>query len=374
METKNPQLKKALRTIPIMIICSGIGFFAAKMGIAASSGMSKQAVLVLALLFIPLFFIVIAIHEAGHAMAGVWMNFNFKTYIVGPLLWEKNNNRWQFKWNKNINTAGGMVICMPIGNDNLPKRFAIYAAGGPIASFLLALITYTAYCLLPQNIPSFEILRSVLFIIAILSVIIFLCTAFPMQANGFSSDGARIFRLMQGGDTARFELLLLKLVTNASDGVRPRDMDCNELSEAAILAKKLKAPFEVYIHSFLHQAAFDKGNSSQAEIHLTEYINNIESIPKGIQNIVWLDAAFFYAYAKNDLEIATWYWNKFEPAPLIPKAQILATKAAIQLLNGENELAITNLEQAENECANMLDRGLGIALREKIQFLKSRTT
>jgi len=110
METKKSKFKAALRTIPLMIICGGIGFFAAKMGIAASSGMTKQSIIILALLFIPLFFIVIAIHEAGHAAAGIWMNFNFKTYIVSPFLWEKNNTGWQFKWNKNINTAADSTI------------------------------------------------------------------------------------------------------------------------------------------------------------------------------------------------------------------------------------------------------------------------
>ena len=39
---------------------------------------------------------------------------------------------------------------------------------------------------------------------------------------------------------------------------------------------------------------------------------------------VWLDAAFFYAYAKKDLEKALHYWNMFKPAAMISKAQIFA--------------------------------------------------
>jgi len=34
-------------------------------------------------------------------------------YVIGPFLWAKEQNNWLFKWNKNVNTAGGLVICLP---------------------------------------------------------------------------------------------------------------------------------------------------------------------------------------------------------------------------------------------------------------------
>lgn len=371
MEIKKATVVKTVRTIALFIAFGGIGFLAGKMGMAASSGISKSSLLAVVLLFIPLFFLVIAIHEAGHAIAGVWVKFNFKTYIVGPFAWEKDLNGWHFKWNKNINTAGGMVICMPVGTDNLSRRFSIYAAGGPMASLLLTFIAYGLYRFIPTTTTVFEIVRMALYILAVLSLIIFITTAIPMRSNGFSSDGARVLRLLQGGDTSRFELLILKLITGASAGIRPKDIDVNELNEADTLAKKLQASFGVYLHSFFHQSEFDKGNFDKAEQHLLDYIKEIESIPKGIRNIVWLDAAFFYAFAKKDLEQATTYWNQFEPAALIPKAQILATEAAINLLNNNKELAINKIEAAEKEIVNMLDSGLGIALREKLSQMKA---
>jgi len=212
-------------------------FFAAKLGMSASAGMSKEALVVLGLLFIPLFFIAIAIHEAGHAVAGIRMHFNFKTYIVGPFMWEKSNSEWRFQWNKNINTAGGMVICLPQDTVNLTNRFAVYAAGGPIASLLFAVVNYVGYLAIPTAHTATEILRDALFITAVLSLIIFITTAVPLRANGFSSDGSRVLRLLQRGDTAKFELIILKLITNTAAGVRPRDMDSNELNDAFVLAK-----------------------------------------------------------------------------------------------------------------------------------------
>jgi len=66
---------------------------------------------------------VIAVHEMGHAIAGIAVKFDFKTYVVGPFMWEKDEIGWRFKWNRNVNTAGGLVICMPIGTENYPNDF-----------------------------------------------------------------------------------------------------------------------------------------------------------------------------------------------------------------------------------------------------------
>jgi len=371
MEDKKITPQKVIQSITLFILFTGIGFFAGKMGVSASGSMSKGSFITLLLLFVPLFFMVIAVHEAGHAIAGVAAKFTFKTYIVGPLMWQKDEGGvWRFQWNKKVNTAGGLVICMPNGTVNLDKRFSLYAAGGPIASLVLTVLAYAIYSVMAPTTTALEIVRHSLYIMAFLSLIIFISTALPMRTKGFSSDGARVLRLLQGGDTARFELLLLQLITNASAGVRPKDININELNEALVLAHKIKAPFGVYLHSFYHQAALDKGDYEEAEVHLNNYIAAIDSIPKGVHNIVWLDAAFFYAYAKKDLEQAEKYWQQYQPAALIPKAQQYATEAAIAILKNDTTLAKDKLDQAIKEIPNMLDMGLGVALRDRIEAMK----
>ncbi|OYU80643.1 MAG: hypothetical protein CFE23_07920 [Flavobacterium sp. BFFFF1] len=371
---KDSIVSKGLRFLITFISFGAFGFFAGKAAVGASSQMSGSAITTILLLFIPIFFIVIAVHEAGHAIAGVWMDFDFKTYVVGPLMWEKEKQKWRFRWNRNVNTAGGLVICIPMGTQDLKKRFSVYAAGGPLASLLLALIAFGMFYAISPSTIFLEVASGSLCIMAFLSIVIFIATALPMRAGGFSSDGARVLRLMQGGDISRFELLILLLITNASAGVRPREINTDELREASVLAKKLQAPFGVYLHSFSHQAEFDKGNMDEAEKHLLEYISNVESIPKGIRNIVWLDAAFFYAYAKRNIDEAEKYWTKFQPAALIPKAQIFATEAAIAVLKNDNPTALTKISEAEKEIPNMIDNGLGLALKDKLSILRDLAT
>jgi hypothetical protein len=86
-----------------------------------------------------------------------------------------------------------------------------------------------------------------------------------------------------------------------------------------------------------------------------------------------LDAAFFYAYARKDAQQAEHYWNKFIPSAIIPKAQVYATEAALNLLTNKKELINQKIEAALIELPNMIDKGVGIALKDQLLHLKKNT-
>ncbi|WP_159475083.1 M50 family metallopeptidase [Dyadobacter sp. 3J3] len=361
----------------ILFIGAVTGYFAGKMGVNAAKEVSKATVFVVAALFIPLFFIVIGIHEAGHAWAGIKVNFDFRMYVIGPFMWEKEQNKWKFKWNKNINTAGGLVLCVPVGTDNLSKRFSIYAAGGPMASMLLAVFAYGLSRLISitnRSVDSgMETVSFILLTVAFLSSVIFVATSIPMQNGGFSSDGARILSLLRGGKKARFETLILKIIADSMSGIRPKLLNMKELTEAQEIAAEINPPFGVYVHSFFHQAAFDRADLGDAEKHLIEYVRKADAIPEGIRNAVWMDATFFYAFGKRDIEEAQKYWDQFKLSAMISKAQIYATEAAMASLKKDDETVIAKIDAAMKELPAMLDKGVGIALKEKLQLLQIRT-
>jgi hypothetical protein len=127
----------------------------------------------------------------------------------------------------------------------------------------------------------------------------------------------------------------------------------------------------VYLHYYFYQFAFDSGNFDKAENHLKDYLDEIESIPKGIRGSAFLDAAFFYAVVRNDLAQAEQYWKLYEPSAILPKAQVLATEAAILNLKKDETARNIKIELALREIPNMIDRGAGIALHEKLMQLKS---
>jgi len=377
MKKRNKTVNKIVAITLIMLIGAAAGFFGAKAGGAAASTMAAPVLITLAILFIPAFFFVIALHEGGHALAGVWMNFDFRMFVVGPFLWDKEQRGWKFKWNKNVNTSGGMVICIPTTGDNVSKRFSMYAAGGPVASLLTALLAYGIYLICQQlsfGSHAGQIFTYLWMMIAFLSAAIFVVTSLPLHAGGFSSDGARIIRLLRGGDTARFEVLLLKMISSSMAGNRPAQLHKEELEEAQILAEKLNAPMGVYIYYFLYQAALDREEFDEAEVQLNQYIGEVDSIPEGLRGTVWIEAAFFYAYVKKDLQKAMGYFDKYKPAALIPLAMAYATQAAIAILKNEVIEARIMIDKALNEIPNMMDRGIANVLFEKLNAMKAQVS
>ncbi|MEY4931143.1 MAG: hypothetical protein RI909_1867, partial [Bacteroidota bacterium] len=252
-------------------------------------------------------------------------------------------------------------------------RFSVYAAGGPVASVVTALIAYALYFLCRQlELTSIagQIITNLWMIIAFLSAAIFVVTAIPLHAGGFSSDGARIIRLLRGGDTARFEILLLKMIGSSMAGLRPSLLSMEELEEARTLAIKLDAPMKVYIHYFFYQAALDRHEVDAAEEHLNNYIQDVDAIPEGMRGSVWIEAAFFYAFVRKDLTRASEYFNHYKPSALIPLAMMYATQAAMALLKEELTEADLLIDKAVKEIPNMMDRGIANVLYEKLQAMK----
>jgi hypothetical protein len=354
---------KILSTFVVILISGGLGALAGIMGMNAAKDMSASQIITLAILLLPAYLLVVAAHEAGHAFAGVWVKFDFRMYVVGPFMWVRETSGWTFKLNRNVNMFGGLVLCLPRDSENLASRFSKFVLGGPVASLVFAALAFGA-----RQLTTMNVLSSLFSMLGYLSLFIFLVTIIPLHTDGFYTDGGRAIRFLKGGDTSRFELLLLNVVSKASAGVRPRELNKNDLNEALRLGNQLNAPMKVYLHSYLHQAALDEGDTDSAEMHLQHYLGEIESIPKGLRGIAHLDAAFFYAYARKDLQQAEKYWKQFIPSAMIPTAQVLATEAAIIKLKNEPN-ADVKIEQALKQISAMIDRGNGIALREKLMHL-----
>lgn len=338
-------------------------------------GLTLGAKLLLFASILPAILFVLAWHEAGHALAGVMVGFDFKMYVVGPFLWEKQAGKWVFKWNKKVNAAGGMVICLPQSEDNIATKFAWYAAAGPIASLLLAVLAAVIgfYVLPPfDQIGSLAVgaIKFFLFVVALFSALIFLVTSIPMHMGGFYSDGARVMRLLSGGDKAKFDVFILKMTAKLASKTRPKDLAIKEIEEARILGARLKEPFAVYLDGYLHHAAFDSGQYDEAERYLQDYIAQAEKIPQGIREVVWLDAAFFYAYAQKDIEKAVEYLGRFRPSAIIPKAYQYAAEAAVAHLKNDRETFTLKKDAALRELPNMMDQGLAAATRERMEQLQ----
>jgi hypothetical protein len=366
-------MNKILKIAVMLLVGGALGYLFGRYGLnSIPKDLPKIYLLLLLGFLIPIYFFVVGFHEVGHAVAGKMMGFDFRMFIIGPFFYEKENEKWKFKWNKSLNLSGGMVVCLPTSEENLRKRFINYIAGGPSASILLSVLTFTLWYILPFNEQN-NVLRFfgiVLIITSFFSFLIFLVTAIPFKAGAFYSDGGRIKRLLKNDNTSEMEILFLKIMSKTNAGVRYADIDVNDLERAYYLANLLNDPFKVYLISYLFHAAFDKNDFDMAEVYLNQYLDKVSEIPESFRGVAWLDACIFFGFVRNDLSKAQEYWLLYKPSPFVPKAQIFLAEAVLANLKGDKIKVGELVKKALQELTNMLDKGMAISLKERLESLQ----
>lgn len=376
MSKKGDTIQKGIFLICFAIIGAIFGVFIGKyFGDGANTIYFPKSLIWLIIIGIfPIYLLAIAVHEGGHALFGISQNFDFRMYVAGPFIFEKEVEQWKFKWNKSFNLFGGLVLCLPKDDVNLSKRFSIFVAGGPLASLISAFLCFGVFKLMGGTGEEYSVLHNsialLLLLYSIFSGFIFLATILPFSAGGFHSDGARLIRFNKGGNTSKLEILILTIFSKISAGIRPKDYDVQELLEAKQLSNKIQDNYEVYFDGFLFQNAFDKYELESAENYLNEYLSNIEKVPEPVRGSLWLDAALFYAFGRKDLIKAKEYFAKYKPSPMIPKAQVLTTEASLLKLEGKMEEMNIKINQALAEIPSLIDKGLGNTF--KLRLLEMR--
>ena len=81
----------------------------------------------------------ILLHELGHLVAGLAVGFEFRRMLVGPLLLTKELRGFRFSFVGNRLLAGGHVFMVPRSMEHLRRDFAIFVAGGPLATAIVFL-------------------------------------------------------------------------------------------------------------------------------------------------------------------------------------------------------------------------------------------
>lgn len=370
--SKKVTIKNILMILGGILIGAGIGYFSAKLLLTEGGGNDDiDHPFYINLMMLPLsviaFFIVIAFHELGHVFAGLSQNFKFRLLTVGPFMFEKELGKLVFKWNTNVNTFGGLALCLPEDQDKLAKRYAFFVAGGPLASILLGILTAILQLVLDidRTHPAGYLSDFFLFLTCVMTICIAVATIIPYHSGGFTSDGGKMLTLLRGGKKAELEVILLSQITAASAGIRPALFDPETLLNALTLAEQ--SPNKPYLHAFLFNHYQDVKDIEKAAYHLEEYLKGVDGVPAGYKASVYLDKAWFEARYFKNVDLAREYFNKEKFGPIIPKSQILRAEAAIAYAEGNPELAAAKAKEAINELPKLLDKGSAIAEREWLE-------
>jgi hypothetical protein len=174
-------------------------------------------------------FVVIAVHEAGHLVAGWAVGFRFHSVRVRCFHLERDGRCLRLRWiwmPDAPRRIGGFAQMSPRGEGGLRPRLAVFCAGGPVASLLFALALLVPACQLagldasPGSSASHAGLIFWLSLIGSLSLLGFLLSLAPRIHEGWQTDGAALLALLGGGPQADLFCLTYE-IAGVTEGAVP---------------------------------------------------------------------------------------------------------------------------------------------------------
>jgi hypothetical protein len=186
---------------------------------------------------------VVAVHEAGHALAGHSCGFRIQRIRIGSLKFSRDRKH---KWRVGFGIRRGGEVAVQL--KTVPGKFVrvqciLFILGGPFANFLLPIVVWplTLWSTAAANMAG---------VFALASAALGLINLIPFRTRFGASDGAKLFSLLVDGAAKEefiFRVSLFARVEeiNAFRSSRPQEAvsKLEELiGEAESIAKQRKKP------------------------------------------------------------------------------------------------------------------------------------
>jgi hypothetical protein len=309
---------------------------------------ARIALLLVGMVSIPVaWWVAVAFHEAGHLL-GAWLRGGrFLLYQVGPLRLQRTPAGLALLRNRGINVMGGLAASILPDKGDLPARFRVLLAGGPLASFALAVTAFAS--LIQTSEPDVRVpwwdasLRIFVVLTGLYSAIAFVITALPFEQGGFRTDGQRFLILLKSGPEARQEAAMLSLGVAANTGVRPRDYPPHTVADALQLGDGSMT--DLYARWFAYFAAADRKEWDKAREFLDQMMAGEPKLARFVADLVRAEYAWLLAEQGSDPATARAWLESAGPVEMDPSSRLRA-EAAVLLAEGNRSLATDRAKAA----------------------------
>jgi len=203
-----------------IIVGALLGFLAGMLNIQLSDfGLSFEGLLITLVSFVVLMVLHIALHEAGHLIAGLMSGYKFVSYRLMNLMWMKHEDGTIRLHKFSLAGTGGQCLMSPPGDMDDVYPVIFYNLGGPLMNLLLALVAF-----LVLRMTSSQAIKN----IAVDGIFIGLVFAFmngvPARSMGINNDGLNALELTRSPGARKAFWVQLHVCEAQSFGKRLKDM------------------------------------------------------------------------------------------------------------------------------------------------------
>lgn len=309
--------------------------------------------------------LVIALHETGHLLAGLAQGFRLALYTAGFLGIRGTERGAQLFFNKDISLVGGLAATFPerlVSGPDLRRKFAWIVAAGPLTSLAVGIagIAIGRMVLLQMDAPASLSTKAgivFLFVTGIMSSLIFLVTILPLPTNGFMTDGARLLSLLHRGEKGLREEAGLSVMALMGAGRLPGEYPPDLIERLTALPADNLLGLNGHFIAFTHY--LDRGDVERARTFAQTVETNISVAPAGPFRRYYLkEIVFFHAFLMRDAEKVHSLWAGIQKSAEKDKdAATFRVKAALALLEAQPEIATAHVEAGLKKVTNLPFRG-----------------
>lgn len=272
-------------------------------GLSSSRGISYILQLVLA------DFVIVLVHEFGHAVTGLALGMKLRAFIVGPFQWRIREGKWKFRFQPgHFFSTGGATAVVPTNPQQSHREQLCMIAAGPFASLLLGLISLWAALSAPGH--PWEQAWLFLSCVGTLSLLVGVLNLVPFQSGSAYSDGAQIYQLLAEGPWADYHSVASVVGSTLVTPLRPRDYDIDAIHRAS--ASITRGPRAMLLHLYASSYYLDRGQIREAAQAFTQAESVCqESVPDVTTE---LHTAFIFrkAFLHHDAIGARAWWDRME--------------------------------------------------------------
>lgn len=212
-------MKNKYRKIIIYALIFGIA-----LGMGALLGKSLHDfgfmhILFIVIAIIPVFWLIVQIHESGHFLCGKLSGFKLLLFGIGPFNWRYENGKFKFSVERKKGYLGFCAM-IPPSSEISPRRYLLYISGGVAANILTGIIVVALFFIFTIGNMYLMIF---LWMLGFFSILVGLLNFVPHLSGNAISDGKIFWSIIDGDSTAKDFLLIQQFSSLLAAGKRPRE-------------------------------------------------------------------------------------------------------------------------------------------------------